>query len=663
MTAALLPTITSPLDLQKLTDAQLQQVAQEMRDELVRVLSIRPAHFASNLGVVELCLALHLTFDFRHDRLIWDTGHQIYPHKLITGRFQQFETIRTRGGLMGYPNPQESDYDLFMTGHAGCSVSCALGLKVGDELTARRREGEAPAEPRAHGSAGASPSRNQERRSVAVIGDGALPSGIVFEAMNNAGGLNKDLLVILNDNKMSICPRVGALARCLDQARLTNLYRGSKYTIRTLLDKVPLIGGRAARLLEQLKDGLKAMFTGGMLFEELGFRYFGPIDGHDLPSLRRWLTSLKNQNGPILLHVLTTKGHGVPQASADPVTFHTPPVFEKVGPSREILSLKRGGSKAFTDAASSAIYSALKEDDRVAVITAAMCQGNKLEKVREDFPDRFFDVGICEAHAVAFAAGLAKTGNRPIVDVYSTFLQRSFDQIFQEVALQNLPVTFTLDRAGLTGPDGPTHHGCFDTAYLRLFPNMTVMAPGDELDVAPMLRFALQHDGPASLRYPKAGLERVEREPAPVELGQAEVLEWGDDVMLIAYGSLLTTCVKAAKALAAEGLSVGVINARFAKPLDRATLLKAIAVAPVVVSVEEGTLEGGFGSALLEAANAAGLDARHVVRLGIPDRFIEHAERGELLAELGLDVNGICATVRRLVGRTGSRRRRVAVEE
>jgi 1-deoxy-D-xylulose-5-phosphate synthase len=650
MTAALLPTIASPLDLQKLTDAQLQQVAQEMRDELVRVLSIRPAHFASNLGVVELCLALHLTFDFRHDRLIWDTGHQIYPHKLITGRYHQFETIRTRGGLMGYPNPQESDYDLFMTGHAGCSVSCALGLKVGDELAARTRESEAAAEAQAQGSAAPAPSLKQARRSVAVIGDGALPSGIVFEAMNNGGGLNKDLLVVLNDNQMSICPRVGALARCLDQARLTNLYRGSKYTIRALLDKIPLIGGRAARLLEQLKDGLKAMFTGGMLFEELGFRYFGPIDGHDLPSLRRWLTSLKNQNGPILLHVLTNKGHGVPQASADPVTFHTPPVFEKVGPDREILSLKRGGSKAFTDAISSAIYTALKEDERVAVITAAMCQGNKLEKVREDFPKRFFDVGICEAHAVAFAAGLAKTGNRPIVDVYSTFLQRSFDQIFQEVALQNLPVTFTLDRAGLTGPDGPTHHGCFDTAYMRLFPNMTVMAPGDELDVAPMLRWALQHDGPASMRYPKAGLERVEREPAPIEIGQAEVLEWGDDVMLIAYGSLLTTCVKAAKVLAAEGLSAGVINARFAKPIDRATLLKALEAAPLVVTIEEGTLEGGFGSALLEAANAAGLDARHVVRLGIPDRFIEHAERGELLAELGLDVDGICATVRRMLG-------------
>jgi 1-deoxy-D-xylulose-5-phosphate synthase len=625
----LLPTIGSPADLQRLSDAQLLQLAQEVRDELVRVLSIRPAHFASNLGVVELAIALHLTFDFRKDRLIWDTGHQIYPHKLLTGRYRRFETIRTRGGLMGYPNPHESPYDLFMTGHAGASVSCALGLKAGDDL---------------RGEPG--------RKSVAVIGDGAMPSGIVFEALNNAGYLKKDLLVILNDNQMSICPRVGALAHCLDQARLTGFYQGSKRHIRDILSRIPIVGPLATSLLEQLKDGLKAMFTGGMLFEELGFRYFGPIDGHDLPTVRRWLRDLKDQKGPILLHLLTRKGHGVPQASADPVTYHTPPVFEKIGPDRSILALKRGGGKAYTDAVSSTVHAAMQEDERVCVLTAAMCQGNKLEKVREDFPKRFFDVGICESHAVAFAAGLAKSGSRPIVDIYSTFLQRSFDQIFQEVALQNLPVTFSLDRAGLTGPDGPTHHGCFDTPYMRLFPNMVVMAPGDELDVAPMLRWALKHDGPASLRYPKAGLERVERAPAPVELGQAEVYEWGDDVVLIAYGTLFPTCVKAAQKLTEEdGLSVGVINARFCKPLDRATLLKAVSAAALVVTVEEGTLEGGFGSALLEAANAAGLSAAHVVRLGVPDRFIEHAERNELLADLGLDVSGIVGTVRRRLRR------------
>jgi 1-deoxy-D-xylulose-5-phosphate synthase len=625
---ALLPQIHSPADLHKLTDAQLLDLAQEMRDEMVRVLSIRPAHFASNLGVIELCLALHLTFDFSRDRLIWDTGHQIYPHKLITGRYKQFDTIRTRGGLMGYPNPHESAYDLFMTGHAGCSVSSALGLKVGDDLLGQ-----------------------DGRRSVAVIGDGALPSGIVFEALNNAGGLQKNLLVVLNDNEMSICPRVGALAHCLDQARLTNFYQGSKRHIRDLLKHIPLVGGMATHAIEQFKDGLKAFLTGGMLFEELGFRYFGPIDGHDLPALRRWLRDVKDQQGPVLLHVLTTKGHGVPQACADPVTYHTPPVFEKVGPARTILSLKRGGSRAYTDAVSGAIYNALRDDHRTAVITAAMCQGNKLEKVRADFPTRFFDTGICESHAVAFAAGLAKAGLRPIVDIYSTFLQRSFDQIFQEVALQNLPVVFTLDRSGLTGPDGPTHHGVFDLAYLRIFPNFVVMAPGDELDVAPMLKLALSHSGPASLRYPKANLERVDRPLVPVELGQAEVYEWGEDGVFIVCGTLFPTCVKAAAQLREEGLNIGVINARFIKPLDRATLLRAIEEMPLVVTVEEGTLEGGFGSAVLEAANSAGLDTSHVLRLGLPDRFIEHGERGELLADLGLDVSGLCVTLRRALAR------------
>jgi 1-deoxy-D-xylulose-5-phosphate synthase len=626
--ADLLPLIESPRDLHRLTDAQLAELAQEIRDELVRVLSIRPAHFASNLGVVELCLALHLTFDFARDRLIWDTGHQIYPHKLITGRYRQFDGIRTRGGLMGYPNPHESPYDLFMTGHAGCSISCALGLKAGDDL---RGQG--------------------ERKSVAVIGDGALPSGIVFEAFNNAGGLKKDLLVVLNDNKMSICPRVGALAHCLDQARMTSFYQGSKRTIREILARIPFIGGMARNALEQLRDGMKAFFNGGMLFEELGFRYFGPIDGHDLPTLRRWLRDLKHQKGPILLHVLTNKGHGVPQAIEDPVTYHTPPVFEKIGPERTILSLKRGSSRGYTDAVSSALYSVMQDDPRVCVLTAAMCQGNKLEKVRADFPQRFFDVGICESHAVGFAAGLAKSGNRPVVEIYSTFLQRSFDQIFQEVALQNLPVVFALDRAGLTGPDGPTHHGTYDISYMRLFPNMVVMAPGDEHDVAPMLRFALQHNGPTAIRYPKASLERVERPAKAVELGRAEVFDWGEDVVLIAYGTLFSTCVKAAELLRQEGLHVGVVNARFAKPLDRETLLRAVEELPLVVTIEEGTLEGGFGSALLEAANSAGLRTDNVVRLGLPDRFVEHAERGELLADLGLDASGICAAVRLALAR------------
>jgi 1-deoxy-D-xylulose-5-phosphate synthase len=624
----LLESIKSPADLHRLSDEQLHQLAQEMRDELVRVLSVRPAHFASNLGVVELCLALHLTFDFQTDRLIWDTGHQIYPHKLITGRYLKFSSIRTKGGLMGYPNPAESEYDLFMTGHAGCSVSTALGLKIGDDLLGRG-----------------------ERHSVAVIGDGALPSGIVFEALNNAGGLDANLLVILNDNKMSICPRTGALAGMLDKCRMTTVYQESKRQVAHFLSRLPLVGEATLEKLEQIRDGLKAAWSGGMLFEELGFRYFGPIDGHDLPTLRRWLKDLKGQKGPILLHVLTEKGHGVAQACEDPVTYHTPPVFEQVGPNRTIVSFKKGGAKAYTDAVSSAIGAAMKADPRVAVITAAMCQGNKLEPIRDAIPERFFDVGICESHAVAFAAGLAKVGMKPIVDIYSTFLQRSFDQVFQEVALQNLPVVFTMDRAGLTGPDGPTHHGCFDIPYMRLFPNMTVMAPGDEADVEPMLQFALQHHGPTSLRYPKANLERVERKPAPMEWGKAEVYEWGEDGAIIVFGTLFPACVRAAEQLREEGLNIAVINARFAKPIDKDTILRAIDLLPVVVTVEEGTLEGGFGAAVLETASLAGVDSRNVVRLGLPDQFVEHGERGELLAQHGLDVESIANAIRRGVGR------------
>ena len=622
----LLPKIQSPEDLRSLSDEQLLQLAQEMRDELVRVLMKRSAHFGSNLGVVELCLALHLTFDFKKDRLIWDTGHQIYPHKLITGRYHAFESIRTRGGLMGYPNPAESEYDLFMTGHAGCSVSTALGLKTGDDLLGET-----------------------DRKSVAVVGDGALVSGIVFEALNNAGYLKKDLLVILNDNKMSICPRVGSIACYLDQCRMSNLYTGSKRALSEFLPRVPIVGRWAHRTLEGVRDRLKAILKQGALFEKLGFRYYGPVNGHDLPTLRRILHDVKQIPGPVLLHVFTEKGHGVPQASADPVTYHAPPVFEEVGPNRNIKALKRGSGRAYTDVVSAAISEAMENNPRVTVMTAGMCQGNKLEKVRERFPQRFFDVGICESHAVAFAAGQAKAGMRPIVDIYSTFLQRSFDQIFQEVALQNLAVVFTMDRAGLAGPDGPTHHGCFDIPYMRLFPNMTVMAPGDERDVKPMLEFALQHSGPVSLRYPKANVEHVERPTTPIELGKAEVWEWGDDAMLIAFGALFPTCVRAARILLEEGLSVGVINARFCKPLDKEIIFRAVEQARVVVTIEEGTLEGGFGSAVLEACNQANVDCRHVVRLGIPDRFIEHAERGDLLASLGLDVNSIADLVRRRV--------------
>ncbi len=624
MTFDLLSRLKSPRDLRGFSDEQLRQLAAEIREALTSVCADRTAHFASNLGVVEMCIALHLVFDFSKDRLIWDTGHQIYPHKLLTGRFEGFPSIRRKGGLMGYPNPEESEYDLFMTGHAGASVSTVLGLKVADDLL-----------------------HADGRRSVAVIGDGALPSGIVFEAFNNAAGLKKDLLVILNDNKMGICPRVGGLAETLDKARVAPFYNGLKRDIAWLLNKVPVVGESVEHALAQFKDAVKGFLHGGTLFEEMGFRYIGPVDGHDLAALRRYLEMVKDIKGPVLLHVFTEKGHGFEPACLDPVKFHSPSPFTRTD-DNEIVPSKASSNRAYTNAFSDAVYTAMKRDTRVCVLTAAMCAGNSLGKIRADMPERFFDTGICEGHAVAFAAGMAKSGMRPVVDIYSTFLQRSYDQIFQEVALQNLPVVMCLDRAGLVGPDGPTHHGAFDNTYMRCFPNIVMMAPGDEADVAPMLDFALNYDGPTSIRYPKANVEEIERSVTPVELGKSEVWEWGTDGMFIAFGTLFGDCVRAAKKLRAEGIDVGVINARFAKPLDTETILKAVEECGFVITVEESTLCGGFGSAVLEAANDAGLRTDHIKRLGIPDRFIEHGERAELLADIGLDVEGLVSAAQAL---------------
>jgi 1-deoxy-D-xylulose-5-phosphate synthase len=626
---SVLERIQSPTDLKALSEAELEQLAAEMRSELIDVVGRRSAHFASNLGVVELCLALHLSFDFTRDRLIWDTGHQIYPHKLITGRASRLHTIRTKGGLMGYPNPAESPFDLFMTGHAGCSPSTALGLKVGDEV------------------AGAA-----DRHAVAVIGDGALPSGIVFEAFNHASGLKKKLLVVLNDNKMSICPRVGGLADYLDRARMSSTYNDWNRRVKSLLPNIPLVGEHAERWLQHFKDGIKASLHHGMLFEELGLVYLGPIDGHDLKTLRVYLERVKALDGPVLLHILTNKGHGFEPAVKDPVKFHAPAPFQPNG--NGVVPLKTSSSRAYTDAVSDTLFQACRRDAKVAVITAAMCEGNKLQKIRDTFPAQFFDVGICESHAVAFAAGMAKAGARPVVDIYSTFLQRSYDQIFQEVALQNLPVVFCIDRAGLVGADGPTHHGTYDLAYMRIFPNMVVMAPADEKELAPMFDFALAHSSPVALRYPRANLETIEREVQPVELGQAEILEWETDGMLLACGSMVGSCLRvAARMHERYGLRVGVVNARFVKPLDRVTIAKAIEECGFVLTVEEGCLMGGFGSAVLEAANEAGLPTDHVRRLGLPDRYVMHAEREEQLAEVGLDVEGITRAALNLAIATG----------
>lgn len=619
----LLASLDDAMPLRGFTPAQLDSAAAEIRDVLCNLLATRTAHFASNLGVVELCLALHCEFDFRHDRLIWDTGHQVYPHKLVTGRYHDFPGIRTRGGLMGYPNPHESPYDLFMTGHAGCSVSTAVGLRSGDVVSGQT-----------------------DRKTVAVIGDGAFPSGIVFEAMNNAGELEDDLTIVLNDNEMSICPRVGAVATYLDRLRSNPFYTGLKSEVVRLLDHVPMFGDPAERLLAQMKEGVKAGLLGGMLFEELNIRYVGPIDGHDIALMRKYLAMAREMTGPVLLHVVTEKGHGYKPAAEDPVFFHTPPAFEDSD--GKAVTQNSEGNPPFTLHARETIRKHMLDDPRVTIITAAMCQGNKLEPVREQFPDRFFDVGICESHAVAFAAGQCKTGLRPIVDIYSTFLQRSYDQIFQEVALQDLPVVFMLDRAGLTGPDGPTHHGLFDISYLRVFPNMVCMAPAYAAEVDLMLSAALAHDHPCSIRYPKASALELDRIAQPVQIGKSELIREGTDGTIVAFGAMLEQAIAAAELLEGD-LDVGIVNARFVKPIDVQMVRDTLSNGRFVVTCEEGTRLGGFGSAFLECAVEERLDTRSIRTLALPDEFVQHGDRNDLLAEHGLSPRGIAEACRQAV--------------
>ncbi len=648
----ILPDLDSPRNLVGLSTDELKQLASEIREEIFRLYDHRSVHFASNLGVVELCIALHTTFDFARDRLIWDTGHQIYPHKLLTGRYKDFPSIRTKGGLMGFPNPNESEYDLMMTGHAGCSVGTVLGLACGDELL------EGP----------------DHRHSVAVIGDGAFSSGAVFEAMNHAGGLKRNITVVLNDNKMSICPRVGGFSAHLDRLRLHPTYNRFKQKLHDLVDNLPVFSRSMDTLLGRFKSAVKAGLLGGMLFEELGFRYIGPIDGHNIPRLQRMLKLARRYSQPVLLHVFTEKGRGFKPAEDNPTMFHAPspgywPREEAdaapVSPSGIIeqnSAQTPPGSDpeptpptpaAFTEFVRDAIFRLMKENERICVITAAMCQGNMLEPIREEFPKRFFDVGICESHAVIFAAGLAKAGLIPIVDIYSTFLQRSYDQIFQEISLQNLPVILAVDRAGLAGPDGPTHHGVFDLAYLRPFPNIEILAPADADDVDPMIRYAVGSGRPVAIRYPKANTIPSDRPFQPLESGKAEILRDGRDGMIAVCGPFLDTALEAAKTLGKnqDGLGrvdLGVMNVRFVKPLDTETLLRPLRNGNFLVTIEESMLAAGFGSALLEAANDEGLDTRKFKRLGIPDHYVEHGDRQELLSDLGLDEANLVAVCRKL---------------
>jgi 1-deoxy-D-xylulose-5-phosphate synthase len=683
-TSLLLGTVSDPSRLRTFTEPQLAELAEEIRVLLCRLSEKRSVHFASNLGVVELTVALYSSLDFSKDRLVWDTGHQCYPHKILTGRYQDIESIRTLDGLMGYPNPEESPFDLFMTGHAGCSIGAALGLSLGDAILRP----------------------DEERHAFAVIGDGALASGVVFEALNLAGGLRHPLTVILNDNKMSICGRVGGLGLYLDRLRLNPTYKTIKNALRRSIDAIPSIGTSTGDMISRLKDSIKAGITGGMLFEEFGFRYIGPIDGHNIPLLRRYLMMVRRFREPVLLHVLTKKGCGYPDAEIDPVRFHAPgpgmvdshtkqePESEKsvsrfkkkrnrkgrtvaIPDARSVRSKQdrakpdtttanllpndtdpdMPGEHSFTHWARNAIYRLMAEDKRFCVLTAAMAQGTMLEPIRRMFPDRFFDVGICEANAVVTASGLAKAGMRPIVNIYSTFLQRAYDHLFQEVSLQELPIIFMIDRAGLVGADGPTHHGVFDIAYIRPLPKFRVLAPADAHEVESMLRWAATGTVPVAIRYPRTEAPRLARVPAPIVEGKAEILREGADGAIAVFGERAADTLAVAEELAAlspeSRLDLEVINARFAKPLDTEILLAPLREGKFLLTIEEGGLAGGFGSALLEAACDAGVNTQNLRRLGLGDQYTPHGSRAELLALSGLDREGIKSAVQDMKKRQG----------
>jgi 1-deoxy-D-xylulose-5-phosphate synthase len=610
----ILPTITGPDDVKKLSPNELRKLAAEIRKELIRVVYRNGGHLGSNLGTVELTLALHYCYDFANDRLVWDVGHQCYAHKLITGRSDRFDTLRCMGGLSGFPSKDESSFDPFTSGHSSTAISTALGLACGDDLLKCKRS------------------------VVAVVGDGAIASGMAFEALNHAGSLGRNLLVILNDNEMSISATVGAFSAYFTQLRSAPAYLEFKKEIGHFLDGLPLFGGQMKNALDHIKDAVRNSITPGRMFDDLGFRYFGPTDGHNLPELIETLKDVKDLGGPVLLHVVTEKGKGHEQAQNHQHRMHS------VAPEKVTIQPPDGGRPGWTSKFSEHLAEVASHDTTIVAITAAM--PDITAAFHEQFPGRHFDPGICEQHAVGLAAGLAAAGMKPVIAVYSTFLQRAYDQVFHEICLQKTPVVLVIDRAGLVGNDGPTHHGAFDIAYLRHLPEMTLMAPKDVPELRMMLEAALAWQRPCAIRFPRESAPEDFPGSTPVERGKAEIIREGADALIVAYGSMVYRAMQAAEALRDDGIEVGVVNARFAKPIDEDTILGLMEKSPATVIAEEGALAGGFGSAVLERASDRGPDAARARRLGIPDEFIEHGPRDELLKMLGLTAAGIATAVR-----------------
>lgn len=616
---SILSRVNSPRDLQGLTPGELRELAEDLRREIIATVAANGGHLAPNLGTVELTLALHTVFDSPRDKIIWDVGHQSYAHKLLTGRREAFATLRQYGGLSGFPKPSESPHDVFATGHSSTSISAALGAALARDLA------------------------GEDYRVIAVIGDGSLTGGLAYEGLNQAGHLHTNLLIVLNDNEMSIAPNVGAIARYLQRVRMRPVLHRLSAELEERLRRIPALGDITAQAMEKLKDGLKYLVIPGVFFEELGVSYFGPVDGHNIGLMQRAFREAVAHGGPVLVHTLTKKGRGYAPAERNPERFHS------VGPFAIETGLPKDGTRprTFTDVFGQALVEMAQEDPRVVAITAAMREGTGLGRFARHFPGRFFDVGIAEPHAVTMAAGLASGGLRPVVAIYSTFLQRAYDQILHDVCLQNLPVIFALDRAGVVGEDGPTHHGLYDLAYLRHIPGLALMAPKDERELRRMLRTALAAGVPVAIRYPRAagcGLP-LERNAQVLPWGRAELLRPGRDVALIALGTMVAVAETAADALAAQGVSSAVVNARFAKPLDEDLLLDLAQRTKRIITLEDHAVAGGFGSAVLELLAAKGLIRVQVKCLGFPDRFIEHGPRNLLFERYGLTVEGICRAV------------------
>ena len=616
--------IDGPQKLKFLSLAQLERLAAEIRQFIIETVSQTGGHLAPSLGTVDLTVALHRVFDCPKDKIIWDVGHQAYAHKILTGRREAFATLRQFGGITGFPKRAESPCDAFGAGHSSTSISAALGMAMARDLD------------------------RQAHQIVAVIGDGSMTGGEAFEALNNAGDLGKKLTVILNDNEMSISKNVGALAEYLTKMRTAPTYNKAKRDVHELLRRIPNIGESVVRTVEHVKDSLRFFLVPGGLFEELGFTYIGPIDGHDLALLVDVLEKSKSMPGPVLIHVITKKGKGYLPAEIEPDKYHgIGPFCVRTGKVKSGAS----GAPSYTSVFGQALVELAQQDPDIVALTAAMPEGTGLRSFGEFFPTRFFDVGIAEQHAATVAAGLAAAGKKPVLALYSTFAQRAYDQIVHDICLQNLPVVLCLDRGGLVGEDGPTHHGAFDFAYLRHIPNLTILAPKDENELRHMLYTALSLPGPAALRYPRGAGLGVQLDAAfeKLPVGKAEVLSESAELTFVAVGAMVDTCVRAAALLKEKGVEAGVVNARFVKPLDAALLCKLSQETRAIVTVEEHALAGGFGSAVLEAISEAGGCTAKCLRIGLPDRFVEQGSRAQLLDACGLTPEKIAARVLKFV--------------